>query len=109
MRWTLLGLAGALSFSEAFASGDSPQNAKLSRNPSVDFSLRDANLQIAESRNATTPNLFSRFLHHFDTRQEVGRCGASGGGSSCTGNQCCSSFDYCGNDNEYVWSYYFDF
>tara|TARA_R110002003_G_scaffold42_7_gene3111 strand:+ start:2401 stop:2763 length:363 start_codon:yes stop_codon:yes gene_type:complete len=101
MKWTLFGLAGALSFLGASASLDSVLEVKYNSNPSTGLLLRDAARHPFEIRNATTPNLFSRLLHHFDARQTVGRCGADFGNTRCPGNQCCSSYNYCGTDPEY--------
>ncbi|KAF2261285.1 hypothetical protein CC78DRAFT_561824 [Lojkania enalia] len=54
--------------------------------------------KVPQKRNATTPNLFARFL---DRRQLTGRCGAEYNNQVCTDNQCCSSYGYCGNEFEY--------
>jgi hypothetical protein len=98
MKWAILGLAGALSLPSVSASDSLVLKAKSD----LDLLPRYAASQPYVIRNATTPNLFSRFLHHFDLRQEVGRCGASAGGARCPNNQCCSTFDYCGTDPESV-------
>jgi hypothetical protein len=102
MRWTFSVLTGALSLSLASASSSPTLEAKFIPDPAADLLSRNAASQPYVIHNATTPNLFSRFLHHFDLRQEAGRCGTSAGGASCVGNQCCSTFDYCGTDPEYV-------
>jgi hypothetical protein len=98
MKWTIIGLAGALSLPSVSASDSLILKAKFD----LDLLSRDATSQSYVIRNATTPNLFSRFFHHFDLRQEAGRCGPSAGGARCSNNQCCSTFDYCGTDPESV-------
>jgi hypothetical protein len=100
MRRTSIGLAVALSFTTTFAANSFEVKPNL--NSAAGLLARGVAPEPFLIRNATTPNLFSRFFHHFDTRQAVGRCGASAGGARCTNNQCCSTFDYCGTDNEYV-------
>jgi hypothetical protein len=108
MRPSLLNLAGLWSLSLASASGNSAVEANHPRNAAAIPLERDAKLNPAISRNTTIQTRFFRFLHHFDTRQEVGRCGPTAGGASCSGNQCCSTFDYCGTDAEY-WRHVLNF
>ncbi|KAH3996451.1 hypothetical protein HBI56_138110 [Parastagonospora nodorum] len=100
MKWIAVGLASSLGISVTVASSLSLE-ALISQDPFADTILQDAAPQSITTRNATAPRLFSRFLHQLDARQEAGRCGPSAGGASCTGSQCCSTFDYCGTDPEH--------
>ncbi|KAF1913007.1 hypothetical protein BDU57DRAFT_341723 [Ampelomyces quisqualis] len=104
MRCISIGLAGALSFTTTTLALDSlswSRDVELDLNSAANQLWRGAASQPFMIHAATTPNLFSPFFHHFDTRQAVGRCGTSGGGARCPDNQCCSTFDYCGTDNEH--------
>jgi len=89
MQWTTVALMGALFASRAYSHPYMESNQGEIARP-------------LEVQNTTTPQLFSRFLHHFDTRQSLGRCGESFGGEICADNQCCSSYNYCGTSHECV-------
>jgi hypothetical protein len=104
MQWTLISLVGALSFSGVSALIDPALNTKLSVHPRAHLHGRDgiknAVALQSEKRNATTPNLYSQSFHHLLPRQAVGRCGADFSNQRCGGNQCCSSYGYCGSEFE---------
>jgi hypothetical protein len=98
MRWsTFLGVA-ALGCSGASAASNSILGAKF--NPlSSSLEVRRSTAESVERRNATTPHL--NFLTRFLNKRQAGRCGPEGGGASCTDNQCCSSYGWCGLDPEH--------
>jgi hypothetical protein len=104
MQWMLISLAGALSFSGVLAQIGPLLKTKFSVHPRAHLygseGIENANAQHYEERNATTPNLYSRSLHYLFPRQAVGRCGAEFSNQRCGGNQCCSSFGYCGTEFE---------
>lgn len=102
MKWTNFCLVGASVALAVSASKEIVQGAEAYLRPALEAHTRNELSQPVEIRNATTLNLFSRFFHHFDVRQTTGRCGQSAGGARCPNNQCCSTFDYCGNDAEYA-------
>jgi hypothetical protein len=102
MKWAAFGLVAASVALTTSASRDSIQDVETNLRPVLPMTPRDVVPRPAVIQNATTFNLFSRFFHHFDTRQAEGRCGQSAGGAQCPNNQCCSTFDFCGTDPEYV-------
>lgn len=99
MKGLISNLAVALSYALVSASKNPLVNTNVNQNLAADLLLGGAATRQLQARNATT-TLFSRIFNHFDTRQTVGRCGATAGGSRCPGNQCCSSFDWCGTEFE---------
>jgi hypothetical protein len=104
MRWTLISLVGVLSFSGASASLKPALKAQLNVHPPVYLygsSEVDTVAHSFHNRNATSPNLVSRSFQRLFPRQgNVGRCGADFGSQVCGGNQCCSSYGYCGTEFE---------
>lgn len=104
MQWALITLAGALSFSGVSALIDSAIDTKVIAHPRAHLygtgNIVNTVAQQFEERNATTPNLDSRSSHHLLPRQAAGRCGAEFSNQRCGGNQCCSSYGYCGSEFE---------
>jgi len=104
MHWRLISLAGALSLSGVSALADPSIKTTLVVHPReplhVSEGIEDTVAQHLEKRNTTTPNFYSRSLHYLVPRQAAGRCGADFSNQRCGGNQCCSSYGYCGTEFE---------
>lgn len=104
MQWVLMSLASALSVSVASASFDPVSNAALQLHPRASrFSsgkLENAAANPPVEHKGTTVKFSSRSLGYLLPRQQVGRCGADFGNQRCGGNQCCSSYGYCGTEFE---------
>lgn len=87
MKWTYLGLAASLQLGLSGL-------ALATFDGSGIGSLGDLLAARAEPDGVG----FSRPL---DRRQNAGRCGSDGGGAVCPGNQCCSTFGYCGDGDTF--------
>lgn len=104
MQWMLISLTGAFSCSGAFASLSPMLKAGLDVHTRSSLlgseDVGSSTVHLAEKRNVTTPNFYSRSLSYLFPRQAVGRCGADFSNQRCGGNQCCSSYGYCGTEFE---------
>lgn len=98
MRWITSSLTVALSLTGPAVSVLTPR-ARIevehnTRIPALDGLHKTASQPVGRLNTTIS-------LHHFDTRQTAGRCGADFGGQRCGNNQCCSSYGYCGTDPEH--------
>jgi hypothetical protein len=104
MHRIFISLAGALSVSGLSALIDPSLNAKFVVDPRIPLyaseGIENGIAQHVEKLNTTTPNIYSRTLYYLFPRQVVGRCGADFSNQRCGGNQCCSSYGYCGTEFE---------